>query len=150
LKGTFSLLAPAMFFALMVPLDAATATVAETVSQWGLIGPWSLDCMLAPDRDRGAVLEYAIAPDGRVLHRRDFGDGIDQSEVVAAEVSPDGILNLRVLFPKLKQTREYGLMLLSDGTLRAVYNRDQKQQYTIKEGRFTANGNPTPAQHRCR
>jgi hypothetical protein len=54
-----------------------------------------------------------------------------------------------VYFPAVKQTREYGLILQEDGTLRAVYNRNEKNQYTIKNGRFTANGKPTPAQHRC-
>jgi hypothetical protein len=60
------------------------------------------------------------------------------------------MLNLRVVFPKLKQTREYGLLLQDDGTLRAIYNRNQKHEYTIRDGKFTANGNPTPPQHRCR
>jgi hypothetical protein len=150
LNGPFCRLALAILFCLVLTLDLRAETVAETASRWGLIGPWSLDCSLAPDRDKGAVLDYAIAPDGRLVHRRDFGDGIDESEVISAEVSQDGILNLRVLFPKLKQTREYGLMLQPDGSMRAIYNRDQKRQYTIKDGKFTANGNPTPSQHRCR
>jgi hypothetical protein len=37
-----------------------------------------------------------------------------------------------------------------DGTMRAMYNRNQKDEYTIKDGKFTANGNPTPAQHKCK
>jgi hypothetical protein len=150
LNGPFYRLATAMLFSLILTFNATAATVAETVSQWGLIGPWSLDCSLAPDRDKGALLEYVIAPDGRVVHRRDFGDGVDESEVMSAKVSRDGILNLRVQFPKLDQTREYGLILQPDGTLRAMYNRDRKRRYSIKDGRFTANGNPTPPQHRCR
>ena len=60
------------------------------------------------------------------------------------------MLNLRVFFPKLKQTREYGLIKLPDGTMRAIYNRNQKHEYTIKDGKFTANGNPTPPQYKCR
>jgi hypothetical protein len=84
------------------------------------------------------------------VHRRDFGDSTDESEVVTADVSGDGLLNLRVFFPNLKQTREYGLMMQPDGTMRAIYNRDQNSEYTIKDGKFTANGRPTPPQHRCR
>jgi hypothetical protein len=37
-----------------------------------------------------------------------------------------------------------------DGTIRTMYNRNQKDEYTIKDGKFTANGNPTPSQHRCK
>ena len=57
--------------------------------------------------------------------------------------------HLRVFFPRLKQTREYGFVLEPDGTLRAVYNRSQQGQYTIRNGKFTANGNPTMALHKC-
>jgi len=60
------------------------------------------------------------------------------------------MLNLRVFFPALKQTREYGFIMQPDGTLRTMYNRNQKQGYTIRDGKFTANGQPTPAQHKCR
>ena len=52
----------------------------------------------------------------------------DESEVVTADISGDGMLNLRVFFPSLKQTREYGLMMQPDGTMRAIYNRNQKQR----------------------
>jgi hypothetical protein len=114
-----------------------------------LIGAWSLDCSLAPDRGNGAVLAYEITPANRVVHRRDFGDTSDESEVVAAEVSTDDTLNLRVYFPKLKQTREFGFAMQPDGTMRTIYNRDQKKKYTIRDGKFTANGDPTPAQHKC-
>jgi|SRR5437762_5353409 hypothetical protein len=138
-----------VIFSLTLTLGARAETVAETASQWGLIGSWSLDCSLAPDPGKGAVLTYEIAPDGRVVHLRNFGDTTDESEVAAADVSPNGVLNLRVFFPKLKQTREYGLLMQPDGTLRAIYNRNQKHQYTIRDGKFTANGNPTPPQHRC-
>jgi hypothetical protein len=150
LNGHLSRLALAILFSLTLTLDAPAETVAQTARQWGLIGPWSLDCSLAPDRSKGTVLAYEIASDDRVVHRRNFGDSKDESEVVTAEVSGDGMLNLRVFFPSLKQTREYGLIMQPDGTIRTMYNRNQKDEYTIKDGKFTANGNPTPSQHRCK
>jgi hypothetical protein len=142
-------LALAMLFSLTLTLAAGAETVAQTARKWGLIGPWSLDCSLPPDRNRGTVLAYEIAPDDRVVHRRNFGDTTDESEVITAEVS-GGMLNLRVFFPSLKQNREYGLVMQPDGTMRAMYNRNQKDEYTIKDGKFTANGNTTPAQHKCK
>jgi len=150
LNGHVSRLALAVLFSLTLTLNASAETVAQTARQWGLIGPWSLDCSLPPDRNKGTVLAYEIAPCDRVVHRRNFGDTTDESEVVTAEVSGDGMLNLRVFFPSLKQTREFGFIMQSDGTMRAMYNRNQKDEYTIRDGKFTANGNPTPSQHKCR
>jgi hypothetical protein len=150
LNGHFSRLTLALLLSLTFSCGASADTVAQTVQKWGLIGPWSLDCSLKPDRNQGAVLDYEIVADNRVVHRRDFGETTDESEVVTAEISGDGMLKLRVFFPNLKQTREYGLMMQPDGTMRAIYNRNQKDEYSIKDGKFTADGSPTPPQHKCR
>lgn len=139
----------AAVFSLTLVVDASAETVAQTVRKWGLIGPWSMDCSLKPDRDKGTVLTYEVVGDDRVVFRRNFGDGADESEVVTAEVSADGMLNLRVFFPSLKQTRESGLMMQPDGSMRAIYNRNPKDEYTIKDGKFVASGIPTAALHKC-
>lgn len=129
---------------------AATAeTLSATVIRWGLLGSWAIDCSLRPDRDKGAVLTYEIKPDGRVMYRRNFGEASDENEVVAASGGDDGILNIMVFFPSLHQTREFGLKLQKDGSLRAIYNRDQRGDYSIKDGKFVRTGQPTPAQRRC-
>jgi hypothetical protein len=139
----------AIVFSLSLSLGASAETVAETVRKWGLIGSWARDCSVPADMDKGTVLAYEIEPGGRVVHRRYVGDIIDDNEVLSAEVSSNGILRLRVSFPRLKETREYGMLKLPDGTIRAMYNRNSKSEYTIRDGKFTANGNPTPPQHRC-
>jgi hypothetical protein len=149
LNRHLSRLALAIAFSLTLTPGASAETVAQTARNWGLIGPWSVDCSLKLDRNRGTLLAYEIAPGDRVVHRRNFSDTRDESEVVTAEVSADGLLNLRVFFPSLKQTREFGLMMQRDGTIRAIYNRNHKGEYTIRNGKFTANGNPTPPQHKC-
>jgi len=128
---------------------ASAETAAETAGKWGLIGRWSLDCGLPADRDRGAVLAYEVGTDGRLMYRRDFGDSTDTADVIAAEISADNLLNLRVFFPKLKQTREYGLKMDPDGSIRAFYNRDRKGKYSIRNGKFAASGQPTPPNHKC-
>jgi hypothetical protein len=150
LNGRFCQPALTILFSLALTPTASAETVAETALKWGLIGPWSLDCSHPPDINKGSVLAYEIAPGDRVVLRRRFGDSTDESKVVAAEVSRDGMLNLRVFFPQLKQTREYGLAMQPDGTMRAMYNRSQKGEYTIRDGKFTANGKPTPSEHKCR
>ena len=140
----------AVVFSLTLTLQAPAETVAATARKWGLIGRWSVDCARPAGRDKSAVLAYELAASDQVVHRRDFGDTQDENPVVSAEVSGDGVLNLRVFFPKFKQTREYGLVKQSDGTMQTTYNRGPDEQYSIKDSKFTANGNPTPALHKCR
>lgn len=128
---------------------AGAETLAATVEQWGLLGSWAVDCAARPDRDKGALLTYEIRKDGRVMYRRNFGDASDESEVVSATVGAEGLLNVMVYFPSLKQTREFGLLLSKQGSLRAIYNRSERGEYTIRDGKYAATGAPTPSQHRC-
>ena len=146
--GFFSRLVLSAAFSAILAGCATAETMAETARQWGLIGPWSLDCMLPPDRNKGTVLSYEIADD-RVVHRRDFGDTRDESEVLSLSVSADGMIHLRVYFASVKQTREYGMIRQADGTVRAIYNRNEKNRYSIKDGKFISDGKPTPPQHKC-
>ncbi|SDI64496.1 hypothetical protein SAMN05216338_10279 [Bradyrhizobium sp. Rc2d] len=128
---------------------ARAETLAATVEQWGLLGSWAVDCAVRPDRDKRALLTYEIRKDGRVMYRRNFGDARDENEVVSATVNAEGLLNVMVFFPSLHQTREFGLLLQKDGSLRAIYNRSERGEYTIRDGKYVATGAPTPAQQRC-
>ncbi|MBR0970527.1 MULTISPECIES: hypothetical protein [Bradyrhizobium] len=128
---------------------AGAGSLAATVEQWGLLGSWAVDCAARPDRDKGALLTYEIRKDGRVMYRRDFGEARDENEVVSATVNAEGLLNLMVYFPSLQQTREFGLLVSKQGRLRAIYNRSERGQYTIRDGKYVATGAPTPAQQRC-
>lgn len=128
---------------------AGAETLAATVEQWGLLGSWAVDCAARPDRDKGALLTYEIRKDGRVMYRRNFGEAKDENEVVSATVNAEGLLDVMVFFPSLHQTREFGLLLQKDGSLRAIYNRSERGEYTIKDGKYVATGAPTPAQQRC-
>jgi hypothetical protein len=128
---------------------AGAETLTATIINWGLLGSWAIDCSLPPDRDKGAVLTYEVKRDGRVMYRRNFGDAGDENEVVAASTDADGLLNIMVFFPALHQTREFGLALQEDGSLRAIFNRSERGDYTIRDGKFLMTGAQTPAQHRC-
>ncbi|WP_247985180.1 hypothetical protein [Bradyrhizobium sp. 186] len=104
-------------------------TLAATVERWGLLGSWAVDCSLPPDRDKGALLAYEIRKDGRVMYRRNFGEAKDENEVVSATDNTEGLLNVMVYFPSLHQTREFGLLLQKDDSLRAIYNRSERGEY---------------------
>jgi hypothetical protein len=142
------LVAAAMLWTAAGPV-ASAETLAATVTKWGLLGAWAIDCSLRPDRGKGAVLTYEIREDGRVLYRRNFGDAKDENEVVGASIDDDGLLNIKVFFPSLHEAREYGLALDEDGDLHAIYNRNQRGDYTIKDGKFVKTGALAPAQHKC-
>ena len=141
-------IAAAMLWA-TITSTAGAETLAATVEQWGLLGSWAVDCAARPDRDKGALLTYEIRKDGRVMYRRNFGEAKDESEVVSATVNPEGLLNVMVYFPSVHQTREFGLLLANDGSLRAIYNRSERGEYTIRDGKYVATGAPTPTQQRC-
>ena len=138
----------AVLWIVFAPL-AHAETLAATVEQWGLLGSWAVDCAVRPDRDKGALLTYEVRKDGRVMYARNFGDAKDENEVVSATVDAEGLLNLMVYFPSLRQTREFGLMLSQDGSLRAIYNRSERGEYTIRDGKYVKTGAPTPLQQRC-
>lgn len=142
-------LALTMVFSLVLVHHASGETAADTVHKWGLIGPWALDCSVPPDKRSATLLAYEIVSDGRIVLRRDFGDSTDHSEVVSAEVSANGMLNLRLFVPIIKLTLESGLMMQPDGSMRAMYNRSMEGQYSIKDGKFVASGNPTQPLHKC-
>lgn len=141
-------IAAGILWAAIAP-KAGAETLAATVEQWGLLGSWAVDCAARPDRDKGSLLTYEIRKDGRVMYRRNFGDAKDENEVVSATVNAEGVLNVMVYFPSLHQAREFGLLLAKDGSLRAIYNRSERGEYTIKDGKYVATGAPTPIQQRC-
>ena len=124
-------------------------TVAETASKWGLLGTWRLDCSKPASRSDGD-LKYVVRG-GKLFHDREFGDARDSSSVMAATRKADGSIEIVVNFVSVSQTRQFSLMKGSDGRIRALSSRDvNTNQYSIKGGKFTANGNPSPWQTRCR
>lgn len=137
--------------ALAAPIHGAEAqSIAETLSRWGLIGTWALDCS-KPASDRNGHLSYAIRRAGQVSHERDFGDQQDVNEVQLARTGLGGALELVVHFPGLSQTRKYTLLMGVDGRIRTIANsKVDGTEPTIKDGKFTTNGADTPWQVRCR
>jgi hypothetical protein len=73
----------------------------------------------------------------------------DEADVTAASISEGNVLNLRVFFSATKQTREFGLRMQPDGAIRAIYNRDTKGKYIIRDGEFVADRKPTIPLYRC-
>ena len=133
-----------------LPEVASAQSVADTVSRWGLLGTWSVDCN-QPVSSSNGYLTYIIRSPGKVSHERDFGDRQDVNEVQQARTGVGGALELVVHFPKLNQTRVYTLIMGPDGRTRAMSNsKTDGTDQTIKGGVFTFNNNSSPWQMRCR
>jgi hypothetical protein len=128
---------------------ASAQTVAEVASRWGLPGTWQVDCR-APTSRSNVSQTYAVRG-GKLSVDRAFGDGTDSSAITAAAVKADGALDLVIIFTSISQTRQLVQIRGSDGRMRAITNRNvDTNDYSVKDGKFTANGNATPWQTRCR
>ena len=121
----------------------------DVATKWGLLGTWKVDC--AKPTSRTNTESVYVVRDGVIYHDRNYGDGRDTSPVQLATLKPAGVLELTVQFIALKQTRQYLFTKAADGRKRAMSNRNvNTDEYTVRDGKFTANGNPTPWQTRCR
>ena len=133
---------------LLMPEASLAQTIAETASKWGLVGTWRLDCNAQASRSDGE-LKYVVRG-GQLYHDREFGDARDSSLVTQATRKADGSLELTVKFDSLSQTRQFSFIKGGDGRIRAISNRNvATNEYSIKDGTFTSNGNTPPWQTRC-
>jgi len=143
------LLALVLLAVLAAPEVSFAQTNAQTAASWGLLGIWRLDCS-KPMSKSNPNLSYVVRS-GKLFHDRDFSDARDSSPVMSVIRKADGSLELLVNFTSLSQTRQFSFTKGSDGRIRAKSNRNvDTNEYTIKDGKFTATGNTPPWQSRCR
>lgn len=145
-----------IFFAVIllagVSASARAETVAATMTKWGLMGDWSVDCAAAAGSGTAAKLRYAAKPDGSVLHFRNFGDAKSSDKVKSVRITPEDWLELKIFFKEIavgEQDRTFALKRIQTGVVQAMYNYNAKREYSVKDGKFTSNGKDTPLQHRC-
>jgi hypothetical protein len=128
---------------------APAGTAAETAAQWGLLGTWRLDCSTPLSRSDPA-LQFVVR-EGNLFHERNWGDGQDSSPVLSAVPTDNGGLQVQVRFDSINQTRQWIYTRQDDGRIRSVSNKNvDTDQYSIRDGKFTDNGNVTPWQTHCR
>jgi hypothetical protein len=126
---------------------ARAESIADAAEKWGLLGIWALDCTKPPSRENGYL---GYERDGeQVLHKRDFGDLSDSHPVTGAKRLPGGAIEIVMDLTGLAQTRTMVLVKSGDGRSRTVSNRDAAGKYSIRDGKFAANGKPAPWQTRC-
>ncbi|WP_315765090.1 MULTISPECIES: hypothetical protein [unclassified Bradyrhizobium] len=126
----------------------AAETAVEVARDWGLLGTWAVDCAKPPRQGQGSTISYEATSEGHLIYRRDL-DSSDNNEVTGARIEPDHTLVLSITMPRYRQTRENGVTKEADGSIRSIFNRSTDGSYTIRDGRFVANGKPTPSLRKC-
>jgi hypothetical protein len=132
--------------------SARAETVAATMTKWGLIGAWSVDCDAAAGKGTAAKLRYVAKPDGSVLHYRNFGDDSSSDKIKSARITSEDWLELKIFFKEVavrEQDRTFTFKRIRTGVVQAMYNYNAKGEYSVKDGKFTSNGKEAPLQHRC-
>ncbi len=134
--------------ALTCSTAAGAADIPETLSQWGLLGTWALDCQSQPSRND--VHETWVRRGGEVFLERNGGDFQDSNKVLDASIAPDGLLEMQIEFKGFSQTRVNVITKRPDGRKRAITNHDMRGTYTVRDGKFTGHDRETPWMTRCR
>lgn len=148
MNACFRLSAIVALAVLARPEAALSQTTVQTASKWGLLGTWRLDCS-TPMGKTNPNLAYVVRG-GKLFHDRDFGDARDSNEIVLATTKTDGTIEIVVNFASMSQTRQFSFTRGGGGRMRAMSNRNvNTNEYSVRDGTFTANGKATPWQTRC-
>lgn len=135
----------------VLPQPASARSPVDDARKFGLIGTWAIDCKAKPSSSSG-FLSYRVEPNGRLVHKRDFGNAKDQNEVTETKLRADGKLEVIFDFKNLSppHKRRVLFMRLPDGSIRSMENQVVgSSDFSVKDGKLIATGNPTPVQRRC-
>ncbi len=144
------LLALCIFTVLALPQAAFGQSAADTIRTWGLLGTWATDCA-RPVSKENYRYTYAVR-NGRAFHDRNWGEGRDSMPIRAATIKPDGSLVVVLYLEWLSHSREVVEVKSADGNrTRTLSNRNLKTgEYSVRDGKFMHNGEPTEWIDRCR
>ncbi len=132
--------------------SARAETVAAIMTKWGLMGEWSVDCAAAAGDRTAAKRRYEPKRDGSVYHYRNFGKDKSSDKIKSVRITPEDWLELKIFFKEIavgEQDRTFALKRIRTGVIQAMYNYNAKGKYSVKDGKFTSNGQDTPLQNRC-
>jgi len=136
---------------LSAPLAGAQTGV-EAAERWGLLGTWMADCRKQPSlaNNRDAY----VVRGGRLFLERDLGPqfGRDSTAITLATLGPEGTIELAEYYSDLSppQMRRTTFVKAGDGRIRVWTNVDlDTGAHSVRNGRLTSSGRPTPWQDRC-
>ncbi len=138
----------AVVAAAVVPAQAKES-VARTVEKLGLMGRWASDCG-APASDSNWHTLYSRRSDGKVSRKYFNGpEPFNDYTVTSAEVTGDRI-SYKIVGTDKSRLKFSVVLSVSGGKLQVLESRDDTNgEQKVKDGKFTANGQPSPIQTKC-
>jgi hypothetical protein len=125
----------------------AQASTIETITRWGLLGTWAVDCD-KPGKD-GSRVTYEIR-NGRPAVVRNLGGGRrDIADIERVMLDSDGSLQMREDFSSVIGSRYLTLIRSPNPKIRTKANQGADGSYTVKDGKFVSDGVPTRWLARC-
>jgi hypothetical protein len=129
------------------PGSGAELGPADVAEQWGLIGDWAMDCQQPPAKENA---HYSFVRQGPALRvRRDLGFLKDENKVLSAGITSDGEIELVTEYKAFSRVMTSRYLRDGTGQFHAVSNKDEKNEYAIKEGKQVKTGSPAPVMSRC-
>ncbi|MEH2514162.1 hypothetical protein V1291_005516 [Nitrobacteraceae bacterium AZCC 1564] len=127
-------------FSLLIPtLASADSTPADTARSWGLLGRWAVDCAA------GKTVLYNVEQDGRLIYDNGLNTIVSIDTVTKTK---ENRIVLTYFWPVDQKVRTL-VIEQKDGRIRTVLNRDDANNYTIRDGVLTSSGRQGPWLERC-
>ena len=136
----------ALLSLLGLPINPATASDADVLRQFGMLGRIAVDCN-APHSQSNPHLIYAVSPQGQLTRTLKMTPDLDGTFPMR---------NVRLLRPDLLQYEETGrqseltiTFTKTAGKFRSWHSIRADGTVLIADGKFKSSGSPTPAFVAC-
>ncbi len=140
-----------LFLALVICFGSHEAVSEETAlvaaTEWGLLGTWQVTCDEPVKRSNQRNIFEVRG--GQLFMVRNIGGASDYNCILSANVEEDGSIALTIEFPDLKQTRENRLIKVGKRFMTLTSRSVGSDDYTIRDGKVVATGDPANWMTRC-
>ncbi|WGD52914.1 hypothetical protein QA641_02920 [Bradyrhizobium sp. CB1650] len=146
-QGNYRHMKLALFLSL-VPTSAVNAeAAADLMKSWGLLGKWGTEChkMAWGENASQPEVTFAIEPDGKLIYENSGQIG----DVISASSNADGSITVKLQFFKpSNDSRTIVVERIGQG-IRTILNRNDRNEYSIRNGVFVTTGKQAPSLYKC-
>jgi hypothetical protein len=128
--------------AALLAMPAHADQAADTIKRLDLLGRWANDC--ADPQRRG--IAYELAPDGVAF----FVNPVGSHKILSATSNDGRHVELAIKFYKpTEEIRINGFTMIDRDTYVPTMNRNERGEYTVRDGILLPTGKKMPPLHRC-
>lgn len=130
---------------LLVALSAAPAQAdqaADNLRRLNLIGRWAVDC----DNQSRSGISFQVDPDGAAIYGN--VDGLHQVTSVVRGEDRSIVLTIK-FFKPVEAIRVNAIRMIDDNTYVPTMNRNERFEYSVRDGILLKTGERLPQLHRC-